>query len=146
MEKTWESLTTDLTRVLDALLPEHFVIIEFDAGLSTTNPYVQAAREPNGFYCEVVSEEFLPRAEWPILQRTLIESGWERPSGGGENWHQIVDNLPSPAAQLMLDGLRQGRVCRDPNRIAWRVGRFPPGPDGGEPVPVDATRAPILAA
>lgn len=100
-------------------------------------PYAQAAREPSGWYLEVVSDWFLPRQDWPVDELALRRSGWIAPQNEGENWYRWepeatdVDGL----GMTLLAGLVEGRPCICAGEFQVTTGRFPSGPHDGEPVP-----------
>lgn len=98
----------------------------------TTRPYAQATPGADGVWCEIVSEQYLPLAEWPIDGRYLEKSGWSAPDEEVPNW--LRERVPAgEAGHAIVRGLRHGRRCQDANKLRWSTGEFPsgPGPDGG---------------
>ena len=100
------------------------------------NPYAQVARESDGsFYCEAVSAHHLSAAEWPIDESALVASGWEPPVGRVTNWSHSAGTAER-AAQLLIEALRFGRQCGDPDTFVGKIDRWPPPPDDGDREPV----------
>ena len=137
MDGGWDDLVHDLTLDLDAMEQGQFVIVQHCA-LLDPNPYVQAAPDgAGGWYCEVVSEAYLPATVWPIDGWYLMAAGWTPPTDPRDNWSRTADS-PAHAAQLLADGLRYGRVCPDWQPVIWRTAWFPRPPDDGpEDPPAD---------
>ena len=130
MTDGWADLVHDLTLDLGAIVPGQFVIVEHGAQLDP-NPYVQAAPERGGgWYCEVVSEAYLPAGVWPIDEGYLCAAGWTPPTDSRDNWSRTADS-PAQVAGLLADGLRHGRVCPDWQQVMWRTAWFPRPPDDG---------------
>lgn len=135
----WSVLTDELGRTLRRTRPGQFVLVEFveHEGVPPWDPwpYAQCMWEPDGWYCEVVSANFLPAERWPLDELTLRRAGWRAPAGPEDNWS--IETLTAElAASAMVEALRRGRDCDDPRRYRWEVGTLPADPDGGEPVPV----------
>ncbi|MGN7198596.1 TY-Chap domain-containing protein [Arthrobacter sp. SAFR-044] len=110
-----------------------FLRIEYDGSEEiTTRPYAQATPSADGVWCEIVSEQYLPAAEWPINRRYFENNDWAEPDDEAPNWWKARVPLTDAGRQLVL-GLRLGRGCRDAHRLRWSTGEFPsgPGPDGG---------------
>lgn len=132
----------DRVDVVGTLLPfvqiGQFLIVEFapPAG-SDEPPYVQAARDPSGWYLEVVSEFYLPRDVWPIDELALRRRGWIAPVDVDQNWWQRVEDPASldDVARRLVDGLVAGRCCAGEGELNVSIGTFPSGPDGGLPLP-----------
>jgi hypothetical protein len=123
---------------LDRVTPGQFLLIEYltDQDLPV-DPYAQAALEPGGWYCELVSGHHLPTHRWPLDEVGLRRSGWLVPGDGTDNfWRPDVDLRE--AAGILVGSLWVGRSCTDPDRYALSVGTFPSGPHGGEPLPIPA--------
>lgn len=134
-----------LLGALSCLAPGSFVVVEVDTGRGLDpDPYAQASREGEGWYCELVSQDFLPATAWPIDEVALRRSGWAPPLEAPGNWWRSADDAER-CVRLLLSGLREGRACEDPEAYRWRTGRFPPGPDGGLPL-VEFDQATLLAA
>ena len=121
---------------LDEVTPGKFLILEYltEEDLPV-EPYAQAALDPGGWYCEVVSTHYLPGHRWSLDELALVRSGWHPPDQQTDNWWRADVGLEH-AAGLLVDALWIARTCTDPDRYAISVGTFPSGPDGGEPVPV----------
>ncbi|WP_159803050.1 TY-Chap domain-containing protein [Arthrobacter zhaoguopingii] len=118
-----------------------FIQIQYGETLDDrTQPYAQATPSADGVWCEVVSEHFLPAADWPINRNYLSESAWQPPDDEVPNWRRTQVPL-SEAGHVLLAGLRFGRGCHDAGKLQWSTGEFPPGPrpDGG------VTAADVLA-
>nr|WP_142120364.1 hypothetical protein [Arthrobacter sp. SLBN-122] len=110
-----------------------FLRVEYDGNEEiTTRPYAQATPSADGVWCEIVSEQYLPAAEWPIDRRYLEKSRWSAPDEEVPNWRK--ERVPAgEAGHAIVRGLRHGRRCQDANKLRWSTGEFPsgPGPDGG---------------
>ncbi len=119
---------------LDEVTPGQFLLLEY---LSDTDlpvePYAQAAIDPGGWHCEVVSSRYLPTHRWPLDEPALLNTGWVAPGGGTENWWRTDVDLHR-AARVLVDALWVGRACTDPDRYAISIGTFPSGPDDGRPL------------
>ncbi len=136
--RTWTELAEQVDTVLAGLRPQRFLVIEYIAARRWDPcPYVQCARDADGWYCEVVSEHYLGRGDWPIDELALRRSGWLPPDETTRNWWRVEQD-PTHAATVLVTGLRDGRCCPDPEAFFWSVGTFPSGggPGGGEPMPV----------
>lgn len=110
-----------------------FLRVEYDGNEEvTTRPYAQATPSADGVWCEIVSEQYLPAAEWPIDRRYLEKSDWSAPDEEVPNWRK--ERVPTGGAgHVIVRGLRHGRRCQDAKRLRWTTGEFPagPNPDGG---------------
>lgn len=85
-----------------------------------------------GWYCELVSERYLPATVRPIDHWYLIAADWTPPTNPDDNWsHTAAD--PTTAAQVLVDGLRHGRACQDWQQVIWHTARFPAPPGGQGP-------------
>ena len=132
----WSDLGGEVGAALARLRPGQFLLIEYDThGTWDPRPYAQCAREVDSWYCEVVSQHYLSATTWPIDELALRRAGWMLPDDETANWWRNADSADA-AAVLLVEGLRRGRLCTDPELFAWSVGTFPSGPDGGEPLPV----------
>ena len=121
---------------LDQVQPGQFLLLEFLSGEGLpVDPYAQAALDPGGWYCEVVSAHHLPTHRWVLDELALARQGWQPPDSGTDNWWRGDVGLDQAAA-LLVDALWIGRGCTDMDRYAISFGTFPSGPDGGEPIPV----------
>jgi hypothetical protein len=121
---------------LDGITPGQFLVLEYlTEDDLPVEPYAQAALDPGGWYCEVVSDWYLPAHRWPMNELALARAGWQVRDDVTDNWWCADVDLAS-AAHLLVDALWNGRSCTDPDRFAISVGTFPTGPDGGEPIPV----------
>lgn len=112
---------------------DSFLRIEYDCSEEiTTRPYAQATPSADGVWCEIVSEQYLPAAEWPINRRYFENNDWAEPDDEAPNWWKARVPLTDAGRQLVL-GLRLGRGCGDANKLRWSTGEFPagPSPDGG---------------
>lgn len=122
---------------LDEVKPGQFLLIEYltESGLPV-EPYAQAALDPGGWYCEVVSTHYLPSERWPLDELALTRDRWHSPDPDKDNWWQR-DVGDADVASRLIGGLWNGRSCRDAYRYAVSVGTFPSGPGGGEEQPAD---------
>jgi hypothetical protein len=136
----WQALITQIGESARALRVDQFIIVDYATGRCLSpEPYAQAAHAGPDLICEVVSGEYLPAGLWPLNEVALRRAGWSQPSPRDYNWWRLVETADQVAASL-VDGLRLGRGCSDPQAFSWTVGTFPPGPGEGEPVPVPAQR------
>ena len=85
------------------------------------------------------------RVSWPIDELALRRAGWLLPDDETANWWQGADSARI-AAERLVQGLRAGRLCPDPQAFSCRGGTFPSGPDGGEPVPLPDYSSMLQAA
>lgn len=126
--------TGNLVSELLARMPwNSFLRLEYDIGNNTPNrPYAQATPSADGVWCEVVSEEFLPAADWPMARQFLADDGWSGPDSDFPNWWKSQVS-PADAGHQIITALRHGRQCTDVTKFRWSTGEFPPGPapDGG---------------
>lgn len=145
-EGRWRELIDEIGQALLRLRPGQFLLLEYDA-LRTWDPrpYAQCAREVDSWYCEVVSQHYLGATQWPIDELALRRAGWLLPDDETANWWLNAESAEATAA-LLVEGLRLGRMCPDPEKFAWSVGTFPSGPDGGEPLPVPVEGLVLQAA
>ena len=120
---------------LDSVAPGQFLLLEYltDDDLPV-EPYSQAALDPGGWHCEVVSNRYLPGHRWPLDEGVLARDGWQIPNGRTDNWWQS-DVALEAAAGLLVDALWSGRDLTDPDRYAVSIGTFPCGQRGGESLP-----------
>ena len=128
-------LVREVTDVVATLPPGRFLVIEYVARPHVGEPYAQLLPLSEGYYCEVVSEAYLPRAVWPIDPAWLSSAGWHEPDAETDNWWQVVGDARA-AALAMLTALHKGRGCSSPRAYVWWTGQSPPPPDGGEPLPI----------
>jgi len=135
-EGRWTELADEICSALSRLRPGRFLIVQYDAeGKWDPRPYAQCAPEVDSWYCEVVSQNYLGAERWPIDELALRRMGWLLPDLETANWWRDADSAEA-SGRLLVEGLRQGRLCTDPELFSWSVGSFPSGPDGGEPLPV----------
>lgn len=136
MQTTRTELAEWVQAALDEVTPGQFLVLEYltDEDLPV-DPYAQAALDPGGWRCEVVSAHYLPAHRWPSDELALARTGWLAPDDRTDNWW-LPDVDLVLAARLLVDALWDGRACTDPDRYAISIGTFPTGPDGGEPLPV----------
>jgi hypothetical protein len=128
-------LRDDFGYTIDCLQHQEFLIMQVISGIDP-NPYAQVARETDGsFYCEVVSTHHLPEAMWPMDEWALAADGWRPPVGRQTNWSHIAESSHE-AAGLLIDALRHGRTCSDPDAYVGTIDRWPPPPSGDAPEPV----------
>ncbi|MGW6173680.1 TY-Chap domain-containing protein [Arthrobacter sp. NPDC055138] len=103
-----------------------FVMIEY--GQSTDDaiaPYAQVALDEEGYWCEIVSNDFLPGDTWPLHGDLLKEAGWDAPDSACPNWHSLRTGCQA-TAEAVLAGLRYGRGCVDVRNLNWRPASAPP--------------------
>ncbi|MGM0930080.1 MAG: TY-Chap domain-containing protein [Actinomycetota bacterium] len=103
-----------------------FVMIEY--GESTDDaiaPYAQVALDEEGYWCEIVSNDYLPGDTWPLHGDVLKEAGWNAPDAHCPNWHSLRTGSQTTAVAV-LAGLREGRGCADVRLLSWHTGMMPP--------------------
>jgi hypothetical protein len=129
-------LATWVQSTLEEITPGKFLLLEYlTEGDLPVEPYAQAALDPGGWYCEVVSAHHLPGHRWGLDEVALARSGWRPPDLRTDNWWRADVDL-GHAAAFLVDALWIARACTDPDRYAISVGTFPSGPEGGEPMPL----------
>ena len=133
-----EELRCEIAGALGSLTPGRFAIVDYAPGSGGDAPFAQAALEPTGWYLEVVSDHYLPREDWPIDEMVLRRTGWVLPPEGADNWYRYEDSQTEVErlALPLLDALVEGRRCDRGGEFRVTTGRFPAGPDGGEPRPI----------
>ncbi|WP_426989891.1 TY-Chap domain-containing protein [Pseudarthrobacter sp. Y6] len=133
VEERWARAGELVSEVLANMPWNSFVSIDYgDEADGPRRPYAQANPSADGVWCEIVSEAFLPAVEWPIDTNYLVGNGWSAPDEEVPNWHK-QGVPPFEAGHQLLEALKHGRLCRDPQKVRWHSGDFPggPGPDGG---------------
>ena len=143
MDTTWSTVEERLASVVEGLLWGQFVVVEHAVGLDP-DPYAQVARSAHGYYCEVVSERYLPTDVWPIDVGWLRSSGWCDDESRADNWWRQAQT-PAETAAALVAALRFGRACSDADAVRWWTGTFPSGPGGGEEID-DASVTELAAA
>jgi hypothetical protein len=134
----WQDLIAQIGESARALIVGQFIVVDYATSHRLSpEPYAQATHAGPDLICELVSGEYLPASQWPLDEVALRRAGWAAPSQGTENWWRLVEAADLVAAAL-VDGLRMGRACLDPEAFSWTVGTFPPSPGDGEPVPIPA--------
>ncbi|MDQ0076808.1 TY-Chap domain-containing protein [Arthrobacter oryzae] len=132
-DEEWHQAGELIGQLLTKMPWNSFLRVEYDGNEEiTTRPYAQATPSADGVWCEIVSEQYLPAAEWPINRRYFANNDWAAPNNDAPNWWKARVPLTEAGHQVVL-GLRLGRGCRDAHRLRWSTGEFPsgPGPDGG---------------
>jgi hypothetical protein len=120
---------------LDRITPGQFLLLEYLTGDDLpVEPYAQAALDPDGWCCELVSAHYLPGQLWSVHEMTLIRSGWHVPDASSHNYWQ-TEVAFDDAAQLLVEALWFGRNLTDPDCYAISIGTFPCGRRGGERLP-----------
>jgi hypothetical protein len=132
-EPAWDELVAEVAEALANLRPDQFLILEYHPG-GDPEPYAQSSPEMGGYYCELVSEEYLPGDQWPIDDIAIRRQGWAPPDPDTPNWWTYAETAEE-AAHNLVDGLRHGRRCPDLSAYTWCDGTFPGGGGGGEPLP-----------
>ena len=128
-------LATWVQEALDQVRPGQFLLIEYLSGTGLpVDPYAQAALDPGGWYCEVVSGHHLPTHRWFLDELALTRQHWRQPDDGTDNYWQ-PDVALDQAAELLVTALWCARACTDIDRYAISIGTFPTSPDGGEHLP-----------
>ncbi len=124
MSESWAEAARDLAPVLQLMRPGQFAFIKCGVDVDPEDfPYVQAARLVDGWYCEVVSQAYLPATAWPFDELAFRRLEWLPPVDRG-NWHREV--APGrDVADRLLAGLRYGRACPARAVVRWWVGTFP---------------------
>jgi hypothetical protein len=130
VEEGWARAGELVTELLANIPWNSFLSVQYGDG--ENHPYAQASPSADGVWCEIASEQFLSTRDWPINTDYLLQNGWTRPDHVCPNWYKAGVDLLEAGHQL-LEGMRLGRSCTDPDKINWHTGSFPsgPGPDGG---------------
>lgn len=124
-EKIWDVAHERLVEDIRWLKDGDFTSVEYQVETAKDlSPYAQVAREDDYYWCEIVSEEFLPVSAWPLDQDVLRNAGWSPPDEDCPNWYSQRYGADAAAAAVLY-GLRHGRACSDPERLRWRVATAP---------------------
>ena len=87
VDEDWRRAGVLISDLLAQMPWNSFLRVEYaSAEGNGTNPYAQATTSADGVWCEVVSEEFLPAAVWPIDRKFLIDHDWSDPDASFPNW------------------------------------------------------------
>ncbi|POH71687.1 TY-Chap domain-containing protein [Arthrobacter glacialis] len=121
--RDWAEIARELACFLKGMTSRRYLLVTYDIGLRDYSVYGQFAINEGNFQCEVVSEQFLPAAVWPINDGYLRHGGWSSPENGNPNWSMRQDQ-PERAADSVLSALRSGLGCTDPQLISLTFGRF----------------------
>lgn len=133
VDDDWHRAGNLISDLLARMPWNSFLRVEYAGTKSNgVSPYAQATPSADGVWCEVVSEEFLPAADWPINQEFLARNHWSEPDSDFPNWWKSQVS-PHDAGHQIVAALRLGRLCPDVTEFRWSTGEFPPGPgpDGG---------------
>jgi hypothetical protein len=124
-----EELIDWVRDALEHVAPGHFLLIEYlsDEDLPV-EPYAQTAPDPDGWYCEVVSDRHLAQHRWPLDELALMSHGWSSPDGLTDNWWATPGDA-AQAAAFAVDALWFARRCTDPERYAISSCPLSSGPD-----------------
>ena len=137
----WAGLKQQIAEAAYELRPGQFIIVEYATPSGCDpEPYSQAAFHSDYIQLEVVSEVYLAASQWPIDAEALTRAGWHEPGEVVENWWRNADSAHETAS-LLVQALRRGRSCWDPQRFSWQMGTFPHGSDGGLPITREVTPA-----
>ncbi|KPN19386.1 GIY-YIG nuclease family protein [Arthrobacter sp. Edens01] len=128
-EKIWDVAHERLVEDIRWLKDGDFTSVEYHVETANgLSPYAQVAREDDYYWCEIVSEEFLPGSVWPLDEDALRNAGWSAPDQDCPNWYSQRYGAEAASAAVLY-GLRHGRACSDPERLRWRLATTPS--DGG---------------
>ena len=72
-------LVLEVADVIENLPPLHFLVVEYVGSSHIAEPYAQLLSGSDGYYCEVVSENYVPAETWPIDRKWLAGAGWHAP-------------------------------------------------------------------
>jgi Flp pilus assembly pilin Flp len=115
---------------LDGITPGQFLVLEYlTEDDLPVEPYAQAALDPGGWYCEVVSDWYLPAHRWPMNELALARAGWQVRDDVTDNWWCADVDLAS-AAHLLVDALWNGRSCVGVHSVDVRDGAHEPLVEG----------------
>lgn len=146
MDEDRSELEAWVQAALDSITPGQFLLLEYLTGDALpVEPYAQAALDPGGWYCEIVSAHHLPGHLRRLDELALVRDSWRAPDSGTDNWWQSDVTL-NAAARLLVDALWFARDCTDPDLYAISIGTFPSGPRGGEPLPLSEWTDLVIAA
>lgn len=119
----WPVIALDIARALGEMTSREYLLVTYDIGHRDHSVYGQFAINEGNFQCEVVSEQFLPADVWTINDGYLRQSGWSAPENGNPNWTMRQEQAEI-AASSVLNGMRSGLGCTDPQLINVSIGRF----------------------
>lgn len=121
LENYWDWAADALADEIPWLKIGDFLAIDYDSGNPEVVVYGQLAVEYDNFHCEVVFNAFMPADDWPLVSAYFVAAEWTSLDDQMPNWHRVQ----SPAAAVVLAGLRQGRGCHDPRKLDWEPATFP---------------------
>lgn len=121
--RDWPVIALDVVRELGGMTSHEYLLVTYDIGHRDYSVYGQFAINEGNFQCEVVSEKFLPSDVWTINDVYLRQSGWSAPVNGSPNWTMCQEQAEI-AAGSVLNAMRSGLGCTDPQLIDVSLGRF----------------------
>ena len=125
-DRTWDAFHESVYEEIRWLKDGDFVSIEYGQEIQdTVSPYAQVAREDDYYWCEIVSNTYLPGDTWPLHGDILRDAGWNPPDEDCPNWYSERSGAVAATAAV-IHGLRYGRACADPDFMEWHAATAPP--------------------
>lgn len=121
--EVWDELCERILEELETLAWKDILVLRYTAAPEEDAPPPPSAWARTGPDGTVVclSGVNRPSTLWPRADDYFLEARWRRPADGGVGWN----SGPMPAreaAELMVEGMRIGRLCGNPYRFCWGVG------------------------
>ncbi|WP_144793515.1 hypothetical protein [Kocuria palustris] len=120
-EHVWDELRDRLAEELAGVAWKDVLVLRYSALPGQDVPPSAWARTgPDGTHVHLSGVDG-SSARWPREDSYFDDARWRRPSVEGVAWN--AGPLPFvAAAELMVEGMRFGRLCSDPYRFCWGVG------------------------
>lgn len=121
--EVWDELRDRLLDELEELAWKDILVLRYSAPPEEDAPPSPSAWARTGPDGTVISLSGVnsPSALWPRAEDYFVEPRWRQPAHGGVAWS--CGPMPAEqAAELMVEGMRIGRLCGNPYRFCWGVG------------------------
>lgn len=122
-DETWDELRDRLLDELEELAWKDLLVLRYSGAAQEEAPPPPSAWARTGPDGAVVSLSGVngSSALWPLDEDYFLGDRWRQPAHGGIAWN--CGPVPaSEAAELMIEGMRFGRMCANPYRYRWGVG------------------------
>lgn len=145
-EEAWESLHDRLAEDLSDVAWKDALVVRYRALPGQPWPPSAWARTGPEGAVVYLSGVGATSTMWPWRGEFFRSGRWREPTDHGMAWN--TGPLPIPAAaEQLIEGLRFGRDCSDPNRFRWGVGEAEEGDTPGRRIsPGSAGAAPSSPA